>query len=147
LDSLAITVTCGKSKSVGGLAFAILVSFTLLWKLPYYIDGKIVNGIVFASFSSLMISMYWSSSLFQKLVTRFKFVVSNAISLILATILDGFIMGVFFALNNNFSYSRVLDIFSRELSYKILYGFVASAIIFVVLKIFKATNNLNHNLK
>ena len=46
-----------------------------------------------------------------------------------------------------FSYSRVLDIFSRELSYKMLYGFVASAIIFVVLKMFKTRENLNHNLK
>src|SRR5271154_4712519 len=58
----AITFLYGKSKSLKGLAFAIMISFVLLWKLPYYIDGKIINGLVFASFSSLMTSMYWSAS-------------------------------------------------------------------------------------
>lgn len=143
----AVTFTCGKSKSLKGLAVAIVISFALLLQLPYYIDGKIVNGLVFASFSSLMISMYWSASVFQKLTGKFNIVISNALSLVIASIIDGFIMGLFFGLNNQFSYSRILDIFSRELSYKMLYGFVASAIIFVVLKMFKTTNNLNHNLK
>ena len=143
----AVTFTCGKSQSLKGLAFAVLISFALLWTLPYYINGKIVNGLVFASFSSLMISVYWSTSVFQKLTSKFSFVKSNALSFGLAAIIDGFIMGLFFTLNNQLSYSRVLDIFSRELSYKMLYGFIASAIIFVVLKMFKTTNNLNHNLK
>ena len=141
----AITFTYGKSKSLKGIAFAIVINFALLLQLPYYIGGKIVNGLVFASFLSLMISMYWSNSVFQKLTSKFSIAISNALSLVVASIIDGFIMGLFFILNNQFSYSRVLDIFSRELSYKMLYGFVASAIIFVVLKMFK-TNNLNHNL-
>ena len=143
----AVTFSCGKSQSLKGLAFAVLISFALLLQLPYYIDGKIVNGLVFASFLSLMISMYWSNSVFQKLTSKFSIAISNALSLVVASIIDGFIMGLFFILNNQFSYSRVLDIFSRELSYKMLYGFVASVIIFVVLKMFKTTNNLNHNLK
>lgn len=143
----AVTFTCGKSQSLKGLAFAIIISFALLLQLPYYIDGKIVNGLVFASFLSLMISMYWSASVFQKLTSKFNIVLSNALSLVVASIIDGFIIGLFFTLNKQFSYSRVLDIFSRELSYKMLYGFVASVIIFVVLKMFKTTNNLNHNLK
>jgi hypothetical protein len=141
----AVTFTYGKSKSLKGLAVASVISFSLLMQLPYYIDGRIVNGLVFASLSSLMISMYWSNSVFQKLTLNFSIVISNALSLIMAAIIDGFIMALFFTLNNQFSYSRILDIFSRELSYKMLYGFVASAIIFVVLKMFK-TNNLNHNL-
>ena len=141
----AVTFTCRKSQSLKGLAFAVLISFAL--QLPYYIDGKIVNGLVFASFLSLMISMYWSASVFQKLTSKFSIAISNALSLVVASIIDGFIMGLFFILNNHFSYSRVLDIFSRELSYKMLYGFVASAIIFIVFKMFKTINNLNHNLK
>ena len=143
----AVTFTYGKSKSLKGLAVAIVISFALLLQLPYYIDGKIVNGLVFASFSSLMISMYWSTYVFQKLTSRLSLVMSNALSLIIAAIIDGFIMGLFFTLNKQFSYSRILDIFSRELSYKMLYGFVASAIIFVVLKMFKTRENLNQNLK
>ena len=143
----AVTFTYGKSKSLKGIAFAIVISFALLLQLPYYIDGKIVNGLVFASFLSLMISMYWSNSVFQKLTSKFSIAISNALSLIIAAIIDGFIMGLFFTLNKQFSYSRVLDIFSRELSYKMLYGFAASAIIFVVLKMFKTRENLKHNLK
>ena len=143
----AVTFIYGKSKSLKGLAFAIAISFAMFWKLPYYIDGKIVNGLVFASFSSLMISMYWSTSFFQKIVNKYNFVISHALSLIVAAILDGVIMGLFFIINNQYSYARVLDIFSRELSYKILYGLIASAIMFIVLNVFKMRKNLNHDVK
>jgi len=131
------TAAVGRFKSLTALSFAIIISFALLWKLPYYIDGRIVNGLVVASFSSLMISLYFSTTAFLKLRSRFDFVVANALSLIVAALMDGFVMGLFFAINNNFAYSRILDIFSRELSYKMFYGFLASAIIFAVLKIFK----------
>ena len=142
-----ITFTCSKSKGLKGLAFAIVVSFTLLMQLPYYIDGSIVKGLIFASLSSLMISLYWSTSALQKFSSKFSFVVSNTLSLIIAAIIDGILMSLFFAVNKNFSYLRILDIFSRELSYKILYGFFASIIIFAAFKIFKVTNNPNYKLK
>ena len=35
----------GRTKTIKGLAIALITSFALLWKLPYYIDGKIINGI------------------------------------------------------------------------------------------------------
>ena len=143
----AVTFLFGKSKALKGLAFAITISFVLLWKLPYYIDGKIVNGLVFASFSSVMISMYWSASVFQKLGNRFSFVISNALSIAVGAIIDGFVMGLFFIINNNFSYTRVLDIFTREVSYKIIYGLAISAVMLIALNIFKNNKNLNHNLK
>ena len=142
-----ITFFFGKSQSLKGLVFAIIISFSLLWELPYYIDGKIVNGLVFTSFLSLMISMYWSTSVFQKLTSKFSFVKSNALSFSLAAIIDGLIMGLFFIVNNNFSYPRVFDIFSRELSYKMMYGLVASAIILTTLNIFKNNKKLGINLK
>jgi len=135
----AVTFTYGKRMSLKGLAFAIMASFMLLWKLPYYIDGKIVNGLVFASFTSVMISMYWSASFFQKLIAKFSFAKSNFISLSIGSVIDGFIMGIFFVINNNFSYPRIADIFTREVSYKIMYGFIASALIAVVLNMFETT--------
>lgn len=143
----ATTFFFGKSQSLRGLVFANIISFSLLWELPYYIDGQIVNGLVFASFLSLMISMYWSTSVFQKLTSKFSFVKSNALSFSIAAIIDGLIMGLFFIVNNNFSYPKVLDIFSRELSYKMMYGFVASAIIITTLNIFKNYKKLGSNLK
>jgi len=140
----AVTFTYGKRMSLQGLAFAIMASFMLLWKLPYYIDGKIVNGLIFASFTSVMISMYWSASFFQKLIAKFSFAKSNFISLLIGSVIDGFIMGIFFVINNNFSYGRIADIFTREVSYKIMYGFIASALIAVVLNIFKTTLSLKY---
>ena len=135
----ALTYSYGKPRALKGVAVATLMSFMLLWKLPYYIDGKIVNGLVFASLSSMMISMYWSTSVFQKLIAKFSFVTSNALSLVVAALMDGVVMGLFFGLNNNFSYERVLGIFSKELSFKIIYGFIASAIILFILKMFKTS--------
>ena len=133
----ATTVLYGRFKGLIGLGFAVVISFALLWKLPYYIDGSLVNGLVVASFSSLMVSLYFSVSAFAKFYSRFGFVIANALSLCIAAIIDGFIMRLFFTINNNFSYARIMDIFSRELSYKILYGLLASAIIFVALRLLK----------
>ena len=139
---IAITVNVmtamgGRFKSLTGLVSAIIISFALLWKLPYYIDGRLVNGLVFASFSSLIISLYFAVSAFARFYSRFGFVVANALSLGIAAIIDGFIMRLFFTINNNFSYARIMDIFNKELSYKILYGLLASAIIFVALRLLK----------
>lgn len=137
---IAITVNVmttmgGRFKSLTGLVSAIIISFALLWKLPYYIDGRLVNGLVFASFSSLIISLYLAVSAFARLYSRFGFVIANALSLGIAAIIDGFAMGLFFVINNNFSYTRIMDILSRELSYKMFYGAFASLLIFSVTRI------------
>jgi hypothetical protein len=76
-------------------------------------------------------------SAFARFYSRFGFVIANALSLGIAAIIDGFIMRLFFTINNNFSYARIMDIFNKELSYKILYGLLASAIIFVALRLLK----------
>ena len=133
----ATTVLYGRFKGLIGVGFAAIISFALLWKLPYYIDGRLVNGLVVASFSSLIISLYFSTSALTRFYSRFGFVIANALSLGIAAIIDGFIMRLFFTINNNFSYARIMDIFNRELSYKILYGLLASAIIFVALRLLK----------
>ena len=131
----ATTVLYGRFKGLIGLSFAAIISFALLWKLPYYIDGSLVNGLVIASFLSLIISLYFSVSAFARFYSKFGFVVTNGLALIIAAIIDGFVMGLFFTINNNFTYSRMLDIFSRELAYKTFYGVLGSAIIFAVIKV------------
>ena len=129
------TVLYGRFKGLIGLSFAAIISFALLWKLPYYIDGSLVNGLVIASFSSLIVSLYFSSSALTRFYSRFGFVITNALSLGIAAIIDGFIMGLFFVINNNFSYARIMDTFNRELSYKMFYGILASFLIFTIIKI------------
>ena len=129
------TASAGRLKSLTGLGLAIFTSFTLLRQLPYYIDGHLVNGLVFASFLSLITSLYFSTSAFTRFYSRFGFVIANVLSLGIAAIIDGFVMGLFFVINNNFSYARIMDIFNRELSYKMFYGLVASLLIFSVTRI------------
>ena len=131
----ATTVLYGRFKGLIGLSFVAIISFALLWKLPYYIDGSLVNGLVIASFSSLIVSLYFSSSALTRFYSRFGFVITNALSLGIAAIIDGFIMGLFFVINNNFSYARIMDTFNRELSYKMFYGILASFLIFTIIKI------------
>lgn len=137
----ATTVLYGRFKGLIGLGFAVVISFALLWTLPYYIDGRLVNGLVVASFSSLIVSLYFSSSALTRFYSRFGFVIANALSLAIAAIIDGCVISLFFVINNNFSYARIMDIFSRELSYKMFYGVLASAIIFAALKL------LNNKIK
>lgn len=131
----ATTVLYGKFKGLIGLSFAAIISFALLWKLPYYIDGRLVNGLVVASFSSLMVSLYFSTSALTRFCSRFGFAVANVLSLGIAAIIDGFVIGLFFVINNNFSYARIINIFSKELSYKMFYGTLAFILIFAVIKI------------
>jgi len=131
-----------RTKTLQGLATALIISFALLWKLPYSIDGKIINGLVLASFSSVMISFYWSTLIFQKMQENFSFAKSNFLSLVFASILDGFVMGVFFLINNNFTYARIIEIFAEEVSFKVFYGFIASALIAFTLNALKNNRNL-----
>lgn len=88
----------GKLKTLEGLAFALIVSFFLLWKSSYYIDGKIINSLILASFISVMISMYWSATIFNEIQGKFNFAKSNLISLSIGAVIDGFIMGIFFVM-------------------------------------------------
>lgn len=142
-----MTVMGGRFKSLTGLVFAIIISFAFLWKLPYYIDGRLVNGLAVASFSSLIISLYFSVSVFARFYSRFGFVIANAISLGIAAIIDGFVMSLFFVINNNFSYARIMDIFSRELSYKMFDGAFASLLIFSVTRILQKGTARLHEYK
>jgi hypothetical protein len=142
-----MTVMGGRFKSLTGLVSAIIISFAFLWKLPYYIDGRLVNGLAVASFSSLIISLYFSVSVFARFYSRFGFVIANAISLGIAAIIDGFVMSLFFVINNNFSYARIMDIFSRELSYKMFDGAFASLLIFSVTRILQKGTARLHEYK
>jgi len=149
---IAITVNImtamgGRFKSLTALVSAIIISLALLWKLPYYIDGRLVNGLAVASFSSLIISLYFSVYAFARFYSRFGFVIANAISLGIAAIIDGFVMGLFFVINNNFSYARIMDIFSRELSYKMFDGAFASLLIFSVTRILQKGTARLHEYK
>lgn len=137
----ASTSIYGGTKAIRGLAIALITSFSLLLKLPYYIDGKMINGLILASFSSIMISIYWSTAIFQKIQRKFSFAKANFISLSLGAIIDGSVMGIFFIINNHFTSSRITEIFVKEVSFKIIYGFIAS--MFIAMTLNALQNNKN----
>jgi hypothetical protein len=65
--------------------------------------------------------------------------VANIISISSAAIIDGLIMGSYFAINNNVSFFRILEIFSKEVGYKIIFAIIASfviqlSIVYIVLR-------------
>jgi hypothetical protein len=136
-----VTYFSNRSNAMKILACASIISFGLLSKLPYYVNGKIVHGLVFASFLSLIVSIYFSASIFQRLKSNSNLTVANSIALIGASVIDGIIMGIFFVLNNSFSYSKLGNIFYKELSYKMIYVLISSAVIFTVFKFLKINNN------
>lgn len=111
----------GHFKALKGLAFGILINLALSWQQPYFINAKIVHGLTFASLAALGIASYWSVSIFRKSSNKFSFSMANAISMTVASVIDGFVMGAFFILNNHFTFAKVLDIFIREISWKIMY--------------------------
>lgn len=135
---LALTVniiaeTFGKQKAMRAIVLCIVVSFGLLWNLNYYIDGRVINGLVLASLLSVLLSTYCGMSLFLKLKSAHNFYnsfyVRNFISLTVCAIVDGVVMAGFFI--NQFSASRVLLIFFKEVSFKCIYSLIACIFIFV----------------
>jgi len=135
LSTNALTMTIGKKNALTILAISTLASFAVLWQLPYYVNGKIINGMIAASYCSLLVSLYWSSTVFASLKDKVSIAYSAFVSLVLAAVIDGFVMSMFYAINNKFSYARILDILTREVSYKALYAMLACAIIAYVMKV------------
>lgn len=127
------TTTFNKKKAISALSFAISLSLLAQWNQPYYINGTLFKGLVFASLTSSMVAIYWSTNIFTKLQNRLGFAFANIIAISVAAVIDGIVMGSYFIVNNNFSYSRILEIFSKEVFFKILYTVIASAIISIVL--------------
>lgn len=68
------------------------VCFGLLWNLDYYINARVINGVIFASFVSVLLSTYCSTNLCLRLKSAYSFNTRNFISLIVCAIVDGVVM-------------------------------------------------------
>jgi hypothetical protein len=129
----------GKNKAICALVFSVIVSIFLQWDMQYYIKSVLFNGLVFASLTSSLISIYWSTNIYKALGSKMGLCVANIISISSAAIIDGLIMGSYFAINNNVSFFRILEIFSKEVGYKIIFAIIASfviqlSIVYIVLR-------------
>lgn len=120
----------GTKKAMKSIILSVSISFALLWNLKYYIQGELISCLVFASLVSVLASSYIALNLFSRLKLKYNFYVSNFISLLAYTIIDGAVMSLFFI--NIFSVKRVFSIFADEVTYKCVYGFSACVCLFVV---------------
>lgn len=119
----------GKKKAIMGLILSVVVSASLLWNFDYYINGKIINGLVPTSLAALLISNYYGANLFLLAKSKYSFILRSFVSLILSAVIDGALMAGFFI--NKFSTGRILSVFTQELMFKCLYSTTASVSIFL----------------
>ncbi|WP_341763490.1 VUT family protein [Candidatus Tisiphia endosymbiont of Beris chalybata] len=128
LTANIITELHTKKSAIISLIVSIVVSFGLLWNFDYYIHGRIIPMMTGASFLSLLVSIYCSTSVLQYLKPTYSFNLRNFIGLVVGAIIDGSIMIGF--LINQFSSSRVIAIFWAEVSFKCLYSLVIYGLLF-----------------
>ncbi len=126
----AISSLHGNKKAMKTIILSVSISFALLWNLKYYIHGGLISGLVFASLLSVLVSFYIGLNLFSRLKLKYNFYVSNFISLLVYTIVDGVVMSLFFI--NIFSVNKVFSIFAYEAAYKCVYALTACVCLFVV---------------
>ncbi|WP_375318686.1 VUT family protein [Candidatus Tisiphia endosymbiont of Oplodontha viridula] len=147
---LALTINIiselyGKKKAMIAVLLSTIIGFGLLWNLDYYINGRVIKGVVFASFVSVLLSTYCSTSVFLQLKPAYSFNSRNFISLIVCAIVDGVVMLGFFI--NIFSTKIVLSIFYQEVLFKCAYSLTAYICIFAGLSLLHKVYDNKHVLK
>lgn len=123
-----VTVMSLLIRSVGQnrakLTFFVITatSMALLYNMQYYINDVVVSNLVFASLASLYISVHGGMLIASKMKLELDFKGFVCVFLVAAGTLDAVMMSVFFVINSNFSYVKILSIFAQEVSYKSLYA-------------------------
>lgn len=117
-----ITYQKGIKKTISVIFLATIFAFVVSMNKTYFIQGKPINGLFFASYFSVLVSLSMSSFFFMYLnkSKALSFIVSSFLTVIFAAIIDGLFMGVFFS--NLYPTLRVINIFTQEVAYKALYG-------------------------
>ncbi|WP_250311163.1 VUT family protein [Rickettsia endosymbiont of Oedothorax gibbosus] len=131
----------GKKKAMIAVVLSTIVIFGLLWNLDYYINGCVIKGVASATFVSVLLSTYCSTSVFLHLKSAltYSFNNRNFISLIVCAIIDGIVMLGFFI--NIFPATRVLSIFYQEVLFKCVYSLAAYICIFAGLYLAHKVHN------
>jgi len=108
------------------------ISIGVLLSLPIYIlSGSLGSGLVLASLVSLLISSFVSIYIGNLVKDSYSLLVVLLISLLVAASIDGLLMSLYFAIQTNFSFYKVLSIFNRELFFKAVYGISALTIYYL----------------
>ncbi len=103
----------------------------ILASLPIYaFKGYPDKKLIAISLISLLIAGCVSIYTTNKLKTKCSLPVALIITLLTASIVDGLLMSVYFITHCNFCFSKILNIFTRELFFKSVYGIASVLIIY-----------------
>lgn len=125
-----IAFSYNAKKAVQTVCFSTFISLILSLNKTYFIYGKPIEGLFLVAYFSVLVSCALSAILFSFL-TKHKGIslfFSSFLSILLAIVLDGFVMAGFFT--SLYSPARVVDIFVREVGFKLGYA----GIIYGILK-------------
>jgi hypothetical protein len=96
----------------------------------YFLTSSLFNLLTITSLASLLISGIASIYVANKLKNTHSRSIALFISLLVAAILDGLLMSSYFSMQTNFSFTKIINIFNRELFFKSVYGAVSALIIY-----------------
>ncbi len=140
LTTIIISELYGRKKALSAVALCVVVSFIVLWDFSYYIHSRIVNGVVIASFISILLSTYCSVSMLLRLKPAYSLGVRSFVSSMVGSVVDGIMMSGF--LVNVFPVSVVFSIFYRETLFKCIYLLTACTCVslgsFLVQKVYRS---------
>lgn len=124
ITTVVSLITYGTDKNKANIALfaAVALSMIIFHNMQYYIHGQLMSNLVAASLVALYISVHLSLSIVSSISVKLDFKSFNLLAIIIAGALDAVMMSVFFALNNNFAFSKILSIATQEVSYKALYA-------------------------
>jgi hypothetical protein len=118
---------------------AIIISIILAYISPYYLYRQLIPNLVAISLASLWISIFFSVNILSFLVNKFNFIVSSLIALVISSTIDVIIVSI--VVCNTIPYFNLIDILSKEIIYKLVYGIIIHAIMLI-----KNINKPNINL-
>lgn len=142
LTTNIITSISGRTRAIQSIIWCSLVGLCILWNYNYYIHGRLMHGIVIASFLSITISTYLSSSVFSKFKESQGFNVGNLISLVTFSIVDCLCMSLFFITKYNFT--TVLSIFAKEVVFRLVCVCAIFSALYLIGALAKTVRNAAH---
>lgn len=128
----------GTTKAIYSAAAALSAAYIAQAGLPYYIRGQLMPELIKFSLLSTAVSVSVCLKLISYSNTRYSgnsFIVRNWVCIVLAVLIDGSIMAMYFI--NVYKPATVINIFIKEIGYKALFTtslFATSPILKIVEK-------------
>ena len=117
-------------KSSNDSIYTIILTGVTLSIPIYYIAGFTGDiGLIATSLFSLLVSCFAASYIVGIAKESYSLPMTLLIALLLSVIIDGMLMSSYLLTQTGFSFTKILNIFNRELFYKSVYGTISVLII------------------